>query len=77
VALANEMITVCSNETRLETVCRGIQTYSKEHFEWIKLCQKIDCFLNENDKKIIAITINIISVTRSDKLNTSQLNSFY
>jgi len=49
VSLANEFITVCSNEERLEAVCRDIQIYTKEHFEWIKLCQKIDSFLNEND----------------------------
>jgi len=49
VSLANEFITVCSNEERLETVCRDIQIYTKENFEWIKLCQKIDSFLNEND----------------------------
>jgi len=49
VTLANEMIKVCSNEERLEIVCRDIQTYSKENFEWIKLCQKIDCFLNKDE----------------------------
>jgi len=48
VTLANEMITVCSNEERLETVCRDIQIYTKEHFDWIKLCIKIDSFLNGN-----------------------------
>ncbi|MCB2295467.1 glycosyltransferase family 4 protein [Clostridium algoriphilum] len=47
--LANELITVCSNEERLETVCRDIQIYTREHFEWIKLCQKIDSFIKEND----------------------------
>ena len=48
-ALANELIAVCSNEVRLESVCTDIQAYSNKHFEWIKLCQKIDSFLNEND----------------------------
>jgi GalNAc-alpha-(1->4)-GalNAc-alpha-(1->3)-diNAcBac-PP-undecaprenol alpha-1,4-N-acetyl-D-galactosaminyltransferase len=48
-ALANEMIKVCSDETRLETVCRDIQTYTDENFEWIKLCEKINSYLNEND----------------------------
>ncbi|MCB2356980.1 glycosyltransferase family 4 protein [Clostridium estertheticum] len=48
-ALANEFITVCSNEVRLETVCNDIQIYAREHFEWIKLCQKIDFLLNGND----------------------------
>ncbi|WP_246578358.1 glycosyltransferase family 4 protein [Clostridium frigoris] len=50
VALANELITVCLNEARLETVCRDIQIYTKENFEWIKLCEKIECFLNENNE---------------------------
>jgi len=49
VFLANELITVCSNEARVETVCRDIQIYTRENFEWIKLCQKIDSFLNKND----------------------------
>ncbi|MGK0467788.1 hypothetical protein [Clostridium sp.] len=43
------MIKVCSDETRLETVCRDIQTFTEEKFEWIKLCEKIDSYLNEND----------------------------
>ncbi|MBW9173894.1 glycosyltransferase [Clostridium estertheticum] len=47
--LANEFITVCLNEVRLETVCRDIQIYAREHFEWIKLCQNIEFFLYGND----------------------------
>ncbi|APC42746.1 glycosyltransferase family 4 protein [Clostridium estertheticum] len=50
VSLANELITVCSNEERLETVCKDIQIYTKENFEWTKLCNKINSFLNENDQ---------------------------
>ena len=48
-SLANELITVCSNEERLETVCRDIQIYTREHLEWTKLCQRIESLLNAND----------------------------
>lgn len=44
--LANELITVCSNEVKLETVCREIQIYTNENFNWIKLCKQIDSLLN-------------------------------
>jgi len=44
--LADELITVCSNEARMEKVCSDIQIYTREHFEWIKLCDKIDLLLN-------------------------------
>ena len=43
-ALAKNMIVTCSNEVTLETTCNDIQLYSREYFDWIKLCYKIDSF---------------------------------
>ncbi len=48
-ALANELIKVCLDEARLETVCRDIQVYTRKYYEWVELCKKIEYFLNEND----------------------------
>ncbi|MFT8351091.1 glycosyltransferase [Clostridium saccharoperbutylacetonicum] len=45
-ALSKELITACSDEITLEEVCNCIQLNTRNNFDWIKLCEKINSFLN-------------------------------
>lgn len=44
--LSDRLTKVCLNEEYLKEASLGIQKYTKENFNWIKLCKKIDYYLN-------------------------------
>lgn len=44
--LAKILINRCINEDILKRVSHGIQRYIKKNFNWIKLCERIDYYLN-------------------------------
>lgn len=44
IGLSKELIKTCANETILEEVCNAIQINTRNNFDWIKLCEKIDSF---------------------------------
>ncbi|URN95759.1 MAG: glycosyltransferase family 4 protein [Candidatus Pristimantibacillus lignocellulolyticus] len=51
--LALRMIETCNDQTRLETVCYSTQRDASEHFDWVKLCKKIDSLLQETTPTLI------------------------
>lgn len=42
--LSKKLISACSNEKLLEQVCNDIQINTRDNFEWIKICEKINSF---------------------------------
>jgi glycosyltransferase involved in cell wall biosynthesis len=42
--LSKKLISTCSNEKLLEQVCNDIQINTRDNFEWIKICKKINSF---------------------------------
>ncbi|MCR8658687.1 glycosyltransferase family 4 protein [Paenibacillus endoradicis] len=51
--LALRMIETCNDQERLETVCYSTQRDASEHFDWIKLCKKIDLLLQETTSSTV------------------------
>lgn len=43
-ALSNKLTSICSNEKLLEQVCSDIQVNTRNNFDWIKICEKINSF---------------------------------
>lgn len=43
-ALSNEFITICSDQSTLEKVCTDIQINTRNNFDWVKICEKINSF---------------------------------
>lgn len=43
-ALGGKLISICSNEEILKQVCNDIQINTRNNFDWIKICKKIDSF---------------------------------
>ncbi|MEK8126566.1 glycosyltransferase family 4 protein [Paenibacillus filicis] len=46
--LAYRLIEACNNQSRLATVCYETQRDAADHFDWTKLCRKIDEWLQES-----------------------------
>ncbi|EKQ54024.1 MULTISPECIES: glycosyltransferase [unclassified Clostridium] len=44
VALSKELIDICSDDLRLKRICDDIQINTRNNFDWIKICEKINSF---------------------------------